>query len=93
MSCARWITCPPLYSVEAIEASVEASVEASIEVASRLSVEAASRRRGQGSARGQIGDNCHIWQLCPGHQGHRTRPRKVTLLLNPNTSTMAEELT
>ena len=49
MSCARWITCPPLYSVEAIEASVEASVEASIEVASRLSVEAASRRRGQGS--------------------------------------------
>ena len=50
MSCARWITCPPLYSVEAIEASVEASVEASIEVASRLSVEAASRRRGQGSA-------------------------------------------
>ena len=43
--------------------------------------------------RGQIGDNCHIWQLCPGHQVHRTRPRKVTLLLNPNTSTMAEELT
>ena len=53
MSCARWITCPPLYSVEAIEASVEASVEASIEVASRLSVEAASRRRGQGS--GSVG--------------------------------------
>ena len=52
MSCARWITCPPLYSVEAIEASVEASVEASIEVASRLSVEAASRRRGQGPERG-----------------------------------------
>ena len=44
MSCARWITCPPLYSVEAIEASVEASVEASIEVASRLSVE--RQRRG-----------------------------------------------
>ena len=59
MSCARWITCPPLYSVEAIEASVEASVEASIEVASRLSVEAASRRRGQGSGSASAA-NCII---------------------------------
>ena len=66
MSCARWITCPPLYSVEAIEASVEASVEASIEVASRLSVEAASRRRGQGSDPLRVvrREN-HCIRLCP----------------------------
>ena len=76
MSCARWITCPPLYSVEAIEASVEASVEASIEVASRLSVEAASRRRGQGSALTMPSANWWCSGMLPNHKPWNLLPGK-----------------
>ena len=48
----HWITCPPLCSVEAIEAGVEAGVEASIEAQRRGSVEARRgvEARAQGTA-------------------------------------------
>ena len=51
----HWITCPPLCSVEAIEAGVEAGVEASIEAQRRGSVEA--RRGVEARGRAQLASN------------------------------------